>query len=121
MSPKEDTTDEPEDLTEGVSEEEHLDTDHHGRKRRRIKVRRRIRIKKRSSPKKKARKTMETIAWILIIAAFVMTLIILVLQLDLNDKRTKKSLGKEVSRVIGKHNSHQNLASTNKVSNALRF
>lgn len=70
-----------------------------GRRRKRIKVRRRIRIKKRTSPKKKARKTMETIAWVLIIAAFVMTLIILILQLDLNDKRTKKSLGKDVTLI----------------------
>ena len=76
------------------------DTNHDShRKRKRIKVRRRIRIKKRTNPKKKAKKTMENIAWVVIVAAFLATLIILVLQLDLNDKRTKKSMGKSVSMI----------------------
>ena len=73
----------------------------HRRRHKRIKVRRRIRIKKRTSPKKKAKRTMETVAWVVIIAAFLMTLIILILQLDLNDKRTKKSVSTPVSMVHG--------------------
>jgi hypothetical protein len=89
-----------ENLNSDEIQEDEVSSHGRRRKRKRIKVRKRIRIKKRISPKKKARKTMETIAWVVIIAAFVMTLIILVLQLDLKDKRTKKSLGKEVSMTI---------------------
>lgn len=71
----------------------------HGRRRKRVKIRRRIRIKKKISKKRKARKTLETLAWVLIIAAFLTTLIILILQLDLTDKRTKKAQGKDVSEL----------------------
>ena len=60
------------------------------RRHKRVKVRRRIRVKKRTKPKRKAQKTMETVAWILIITAFLMTLVILIMQLDLNDKKVKK-------------------------------
>lgn len=92
---------EEEEAVENLNPEENSEEEiqKHGRRRKRIKVRRRIRIKKRTSPKKKAKKTMETVAWVLIIAAFVMTLIILILQLDLKDRRTKKSQGKEVSMI----------------------
>ena len=92
---------EPEEWLETTDQEESSSdkTQDHKRKRKRIKVRRRIRIKKRSSPKKKARKTMESIAWVVIVAAFIATLVILILQLDLNDKRTKKYLGKPVSMI----------------------
>ncbi len=69
------------------------------RRRKRIKVRKRIRVKKRSSSKKKARKTMETIGWILLIAAFLLTFIILIFQLDIKDRREKKSMGKDVSMI----------------------
>ncbi len=68
-----------------------------GRRRKRIKVRKRIRVTKRVSSKKKASKTIETIAWVLIIAAFLLTLIILILQLDIKDRRVKESMGKGVS------------------------
>lgn len=92
---------EPDEWLETTDQDEGSeDTTHdHQRKRRRIKVRRRIRIKKRTNPKKKAKKTMENIAWVVIVAAFLATLIILILQLDLNDKRTKKSMGKSVSMI----------------------
>jgi hypothetical protein len=77
---------------EGELIEEHLsdgDSGHH-RKKRRIKIRKRVRIKRKSSPKKKARKMLETVAWVLIVAAFIVTLVVLVLQLDLNTKVKKK-------------------------------
>ena len=91
----------PEDAPEINSSEENTDGGLHKRRHKRIKIRRRIRIKKRTSPKKKAKRTMETVAWIVIIAAFLMTLIVLILQLDLNDKRTKKAIGTPVSMVYG--------------------
>lgn len=61
------------------------------RKKRRIKIRKRVRIKRKTSPKKKARKMLETVAWVLIVAAFIITLVVLVLQLDLSSKHRKKS------------------------------
>ena len=64
-----------------------------GRRRKRIKVRRRVRIKKKSSPKKKAKKLVETVAWVLILAAFIITLLIMVLQLDLTTRSKKRSIG----------------------------
>ena len=87
------------------------DVDKHGRKRRRIKIRRRIRIKKRTSPKKKAKKTMESVAWVLIVAAFIITLVILLLQLDLTDKRTKNWQGKPVSMMYDFRFTRYNLVS----------
>lgn len=69
----------------------------HGRRRKRIKVRRRIRIKKRTNPKKKVKKTMETIAWLILITLFLTVLIWLISTLDIKDKDTKKRYGKEVS------------------------
>lgn len=53
-------------------------------------VRKRIRIKKKNSPKRKLRKLVERLAWIVILLAFVFTLIYLLKELDLSDKRFKK-------------------------------
>ena len=92
---------EPEDSLEINNPEEPVEGELHRRRHKRIKVRRRIRIKKRTSPKKKAKRTMETVAWVVIIAAFLICLIILILQLDLNDKRTKKAIGTPLSMVYG--------------------
>lgn len=93
----EDPDDEPED---SLSSEEIAGTESRKRRHRRIKTRKRVRIKKRTTSKRKARKTMETVAWVLIVAAFVVTLIIMVLQLDLTDKRTKRFQNKTVSGII---------------------
>jgi len=97
LKTKPEKPDDEEEMDDLDSDSSELDDSKQGRKRRRIKIRRRIRIKKRTSPKKKAKKTMETVAWILIIAAFIITLVIMILQLDLNDKRTKNWRGKAVS------------------------
>jgi hypothetical protein len=67
--------------------------DSKGRRRSRIKIRRRVRIKKKSSPKKKAKKLLETVAWVLILAAFIITLLVMVLQLDLTTRSKKRSIG----------------------------
>jgi len=64
-----------------------------GRRRTKIKIRRRVRIKKKSSPKKKAKKLVETVAWVLILAAFIVTLLVMVLQLDLTTRSKKRSIG----------------------------
>jgi hypothetical protein len=68
--------------------------DKRGRRiRRKIKIRKRVRIKRKVSPKKKLKKALELIAWILVFASFIVTIVILVLQLDLNSKhRNKKSV-----------------------------
>lgn len=83
---------EPEEHPEGHLIEEHLDADGStGRRRRRkIKIRKRVKIKRKSTPKKKVRKAMQTLSWILIVAAFLITLIILVLQLDFSAKNKKR-------------------------------
>ena len=60
------------------------------RRRRRIKVRKRVRIKKKISPRKKAKKLFETVIWIIAIFAFIATLIMLVMQLELNSKHMPK-------------------------------
>lgn len=76
---------------EGEIIEEHLSSDGSQRKRRRrkIKIRKRVKIKRKASPKKKAKKMIETISWVIIIAAFVTTLIVMMLHLDLNPKSKK--------------------------------
>lgn len=61
--------------------------------RRKIKIRKRVRIKRKVSPKKKVKRILELIAWILVFASFIVTIVIWVLQLDLNSKhRNKKSV-----------------------------
>jgi hypothetical protein len=76
---------------EGEIIEEHLSSDGTKRKRRKrkIKIRKRVKIKRKASPKKKAKKMIETISWVIIIAAFVTTLVIMMLHLDLNPKSKK--------------------------------
>jgi hypothetical protein len=68
------------------------------RHRRRIKIRKRVRIKKKVSGRKKARKLMEMAAWVLIIAAFIITIVMLVLQLDLDSKHRQKKKGGYLAR-----------------------
>ena len=63
---------------------------HRQRVRKRIKIRKRVKIKRKTSPKKKARKLLETVAWVLVTAAFLVTLVILILQLDFNSKHRQK-------------------------------
>lgn len=60
------------------------------RVRRRIKVRKRVRIKKKPNQKKKVKKYAEKAFWILIIAGFVISLIIMIVQLDISDKKFKQ-------------------------------
>ena len=80
--------------TGGEEQEGHLIEEHleggSKRRRKKIKIRQRVRIKRKSNPKKRAKKMLETIAWILIIAAFLVTIIVLVMQLDFNSKNKKK-------------------------------
>lgn len=60
------------------------------RRRKRIKVRKRVRLKRKSNPKKKFRKIIEIIVWTLLIIAFIATLVILITELDFNEKNRKK-------------------------------
>jgi len=96
---EEDSLEENSDLSNEDGLEGHLidetALDAKGRRRRRtkIKIRRRVRIKKKSSPKKKAKKLVETVAWVLILAAFIVTLLVMVLQLDLTTRSKKRSIG----------------------------
>jgi hypothetical protein len=92
-----------EDETEGNDEndfegeiiEEHLDSSGRRRRRRKkIKIRKRVKIKRKASPKKRVKKTFETIIWVIVVASFVTTLVILILQLDFNTKNKKiRSVG----------------------------
>lgn len=68
-------------------------TGSHRRRRKRIKIRKRVRIKRKTSPQKKAKKILQAIAWVVIIAGFIVTIVVLVLQLDLSSKhRNKRSV-----------------------------
>jgi hypothetical protein len=79
---------------EGEVIEEHLGSGGKRRRRKKIKIRKRVKIKRKASPKKRVKKTFETIIWIIVVAAFVTTLVILILQLDLNTKNKKvRSVG----------------------------
>ncbi len=60
---------------------------HHGD---RVRVRKRIRVKKKKSPRKKIRKFIERLIWLIILVAFLLTLIYLLKELDLTDARYKK-------------------------------
>lgn len=64
------------------------------RHRRRTRVRKRIRIKKKSNPKRKIKKILERLIWIIIIAGFITTLVILVKTLDIKDENIKKKKSK---------------------------
>ncbi|MFM7015660.1 MAG: hypothetical protein ACKOX3_04960 [Bacteroidota bacterium] len=78
---------------EGEIVEEHLGS--RRRRKKKIKIKKRVKIKRKSSPKKRVKKTIETVLWVLVVAAFVTTLIILILQLDLNTKNKKiRTVGK---------------------------
>lgn len=94
---EEDSLEENSDLSNEDGLEGHLidetALDAKGRRRTKIKIRRRVRIKKKSSPKKKAKKLVETVAWVLILAAFIITLLVMVLQLDLTTRSKKRSIG----------------------------
>jgi hypothetical protein len=63
---------------------------HRKRTRRRIKIRKRVKIKRKTSPKKKAKKLLETVAWVLVMAAFLITLVMLILQLDFSSKHRQR-------------------------------
>ena len=83
----------PEDLDDPLQDELSAEGEHGSgqrRRRRRIKVRKRVRIKKKISPRKKAKKLIETIIWIIAIFAFIATLVMLVMQLELNSQHKPK-------------------------------
>jgi hypothetical protein len=63
---------------------------HGKRRRRRIKIRKRIRIKKKPSTKKKVRKMAETFAWVAIVIGFIVTMIIMIRELDIKDEKFKQ-------------------------------
>ncbi|OQA07239.1 MAG: hypothetical protein BWY67_01774 [Bacteroidetes bacterium ADurb.Bin397] len=69
---------------------------HSGRKRRRIRIRKRIRIKKKPSAKKKAMKIAEKAFWTLIVIGFVISLIIMIVELDIKDEKFKQKRTKPV-------------------------
>ncbi len=60
------------------------------RVRKRVKIRKKIRIKKKPSSKKKFRKLAERAFWFLLIAAFVVSLIIMLVELDIKDDKFKQ-------------------------------
>lgn len=60
------------------------------RRRRRVRVRKRIRIKKKSDPKKKIKKLAEKVIWVVIIAGFITTIIIMMRQLDTEKYKASK-------------------------------
>ncbi len=76
---------------------------HPKRVRRRIKVRKRVRIKKKPSSKKKFKKLGEKVFWIGIVIAFIVSLIIMIVQLDISDKKFKKQRKKSGSILMGIH------------------
>ena len=96
---------------EGEVIEEHLGSGWRRRRRKKIKIRKRVKIKRKASPKKRVKKSFETIIWIIVVAAFVTTLVILILQLDLNTKNKKiRSVGMndEPEQVIQLSNTLEN-------------
>jgi len=79
---------------EGEIVEEHLGSGERGRRRKKVKIRKRVKIKRKATPKKRVKKTFETFIWIIVVVAFITTLVILILQLDLNTKNKKvRSVG----------------------------
>jgi hypothetical protein len=79
---------------EGEIVEEHLSSGERGRRRKKVKIRKRVKIKRKATPKKRVKKTFETFIWIIVVVAFITTLVILILQLDLNTKNKKvRSVG----------------------------
>jgi hypothetical protein len=90
-------------LPKEATEEESQEPGKRRRHRKRIKIRKRVKIKRKESPKKKARKLIETVAWVIVVAAFIVTLIILLLQLDFSSKQRQKS------RSVNERFHHQNV------------
>lgn len=76
----------------------------HPHKRRR-RVRKRIRIKKRTNPKRKIKKYLERLIWLVVIALFIATLVIMIKQLeivdpDMKSKKKKSSLDIKINKTI---------------------
>mgnify|MGYP006914605420 CR=1 FL=1 len=59
-------------------------------KKERIRIRKRIRVKKKPDPKKKIKKYLRIFAWIIVVAIFITTLIVLFSESDLRYENTKK-------------------------------
>lgn len=76
---------------------------HPNRVRRRIKVRKRVRIKKKPSSRKKFKKIGEKLFWIGLVIAFIVSLIIMIVQLDISDKKFKKQRKKSGSVSVKSH------------------
>jgi hypothetical protein len=68
------------------------------RRRRRRKVRKRIRVKKKSGPWRKVRKVIERIVWVLVIAGFLVTLVVLMRQLNISDDKAEKKRQQQKKR-----------------------
>lgn len=60
-----------------------------GTQRRRRRVRKRIRIKKKPSAKKKIKKIGEKVLWIIFIVGFIITMLVMMKQLDVTDDNPK--------------------------------
>ena len=63
---------------------------HRNKVRRKIRVRKKIRIRKKPSVKKKIRKYAERSLWTAVVIAFIVALIIMVIELDIRDDKLKQ-------------------------------
>lgn len=75
---------------ESEVKEDQIPSAHPARKRVRVRVKKRIRIKKKPSSKKKLKKFGERALWTLIIAGFIASLIVMIVELDIRDERYKQ-------------------------------
>jgi hypothetical protein len=77
----------PETTEKAISQE---GTDVPKRRRMRVKIRKKIRIKQKPSAKKVIRKVAERTFWVVIIVGFIVSLIIMIVQLDVRDEKFKQ-------------------------------
>ncbi len=71
-----------------------METNEQESKGERIRVRKRIRVKKKPNPKKKLKKILRIVAWILVIATFIGTLIVIFSESDIRYENAKKTKSK---------------------------
>ena len=88
-------TDTPDQENEEEREDRAADSSGKHRRRRKRKVRTRVRIKKKSGPFRKVGKMVEKFIWLLVIVGFIVTMVVLMKQLDISDDKAEKKRKKK--------------------------
>ncbi len=91
MLPDEKDKQEREEEIPGEDRSEHSESSDHPKRRRvKVKIRKKIRIKQKPSAKKLISKIAQRAFWIIIIVGFIVSLIVMIVELDVRDEKFKQ-------------------------------